>query len=73
MLPRQMAELAVEAILDGGRMTMVLPQKVRWPKGFPRGTLLSETELRGRVYSFDPLKILAFIQQAHREDQERTP
>lgn len=41
-------------------MTLVLPFNFKRPKGFPRGELLSETE-RGRVYSFDPDKIIKWL------------
>ena len=41
-------------------MTLHLPRGFKRPKGFPRGELLSETE-RGRVYSFDPDKIISWL------------
>jgi len=43
-------------------VVLVLPRGFKRPKGFPRGKLLSE-EQRGRVYSFDPDKIIKWINQ----------
>ena len=41
-------------------MTLVFGRGTKKPKGFPRGELLSETE-RGRVYSFDPDKVISWL------------
>ena len=54
------AKAAKEQGANAG-MTLVLPNGFRRPPGFPRGTLLSETG-RGRVYSFDPDKIINWLQ-----------
>ena len=46
---------------QGTMMTLVLPKGIlkRLP-GFPRGEFLSETE-RGKVYRFDPDKIIKWV------------
>lgn len=55
-----MMKEATEAANAGQRMTMVLPPKFKRPPKFPRGELLCETE-RGRVYTYDPLRVLAWL------------
>ena len=62
MAPEELASAAVGAILAGTDMTLVLPKSEKWPDGWPRGELLSATE-RGSIYSFNPLKVLAFMQR----------
>lgn len=58
----RIASAAVGAILAGTDMTLHLPAGEKWPQGWPRGELLSVTE-RGKNYSFNPLKVLAFMQR----------
>ncbi|PHR99233.1 MAG: hypothetical protein COA78_25150 [Blastopirellula sp.] len=41
-------------------VSLAFPIGQKRPKGFPRGELLSETS-RGKVYSFDPDKILSWL------------
>ncbi len=61
MTPEDMARLAADAIQGGTDMTMVVPRpwKNRPPK-FPRGELLCE-QTKSNVYSFDPVKVLAWL------------
>lgn len=61
MTPEQMARDAAEAIQAGSRMTMVLHRHWKRPPKFPRGELLCENFDGRNVYSFDPLKILAWL------------
>lgn len=61
MTPEQMAKYAAEAIEAGTNMTMVLPRPWKRPPKFPRGELLCENSDGRNVYSFDPLKILAWL------------
>ena len=62
MTPEQLYKDAQEAKAQGSvcGMTLVFGLGAKKPKGFPRGELLSETE-RGRVYSFNPDKVLAWL------------
>lgn len=62
MTPEQLYKDAIEAKAQGAvcGMTLVFGRGSKKPKGFPRGELLSETE-RGRVYSFDPDKVIAWL------------
>ena len=62
MKPEELGAVAVGAILAGTDVTLHLPAGEKWPQGWPRGELLSVTE-RGRNYSFNPLKVLAFMQR----------
>lgn len=55
-------ELAANAALPGN-LTLVFPRGLRLPPGFPRGELLSETEARGRVYSFSAAKVLTWLER----------
>lgn len=56
-----MAKDAAEAIQAGTNMTIVLPRPWKRPPKFPRGELLCENSDGRNVYSFDPLKILAWL------------
>jgi len=69
MSPDQMMKDAIAAKAQGAfvGMTLVLPRKFKRPSGFPRGELLSETE-RGKVYSFNPDKIIAWLKSAGFEE-----
>jgi hypothetical protein len=62
MTPEQMAKDAAAAIQAGTNMTLVLPRpwKNRPPK-FPRGELLCENSNGQNVYSYDPIKVLAWL------------
>lgn len=61
MSPNEMAALATQAISAGTRMTMVLPRRWKRPPKFPRGELLCENHDGQNVYSFDPLRVLAWL------------
>lgn len=62
MTPEQLYKDAQAAKIQGSTcgMTLVFGKCAKKPKGFPRGELLSETEC-GRVYSFDPNKVIAWL------------
>ena len=64
---RMMAQHCLEV---GCRVTLVLP--LRWirPPGFPRGELLSTSEL-GNSYSFDPARILAWLDKTYPSARKR--
>ena len=64
MTPEQLYKDACEAKKQGSHvgMSLVFQRKQKRPKGFPRGELLCETE-RGRVYSFDPDKVIAWLKK----------
>jgi hypothetical protein len=49
------------ALADGGRMTLVRKRGVKMPPKFPRGELLCENHDGRNVYSYDPLRILAWL------------
>lgn len=52
MTPERLGAAAVAAILAGTDITLHLPAGEKWPQGWPRGDLLSVTDL-GKNYSFD--------------------
>lgn len=62
MAPEELGAAAVATILAGTDMTLHLPKGEKWPQGWPRGELLSVNDL-GKNYSFDPLKVLGFMQR----------
>lgn len=64
MTPEQLYKDACEAKEQGAHVGMSLVFKTgqKRPIGFPRGELLCETE-RGRVYSFDPDKVIAWLKK----------
>ena len=64
MTPEQLYKDALEAKEQGAHigMSLVFPRGKKLPPGFPRGELLSETD-RGRVYSFDPDKVIAWLKK----------
>lgn len=59
MTPQEMADAASAALRAGQRITLM--RRGRAPKGFPRGELLSEHYDGRRAYSYDPQKILAWL------------
>ena len=61
MTPEQMAKDAAEAIKAGTHMTLVFQQGAKRPPKFPRGELLCENTGGRNVYSFDPLRVLAWL------------
>lgn len=68
MRPEELATRATESILNGTNLTLSLPTNEKWPHGWPRGELLS---VNGDVknFSFDPLKILKFMQTMAKLDK----
>ena len=67
MTPQEIAARAVSAILQGTDLTLHLPTGEKFPKGWPRGELLSMND-KGKNFSFDPLKILGFMQKLAKLD-----
>lgn len=64
MTPEQMATEARGAIADGARMSMVLPRgATRRLPGFPRGELMCENHDGRNVYSYDPVRVLAWLKK----------
>lgn len=62
MNPVTLRNLAKDAKGAGTRMTLVVPQgTITKLPGFPRGELLSDAEGKSPVYSYDPDKILAWL------------
>ena len=64
MTPEQLYKNALEAKDQNSvcGMSLAFAKGQKRPKGFPRGELLCETE-RGRVYSFDPDKIISWLKK----------
>lgn len=66
------SELCLEsakAVLHGQQLTLTLPAGQRRPAGFPRGELLSVNQAGDRNVSFDPVKVLAWLQKSTRAAQ----
>ena len=61
MSPAEMMIDAAAAIDAGTRMTMVLPKPFKRPPKFPRGELMCENSDGRNVYSFDPVRVLAWL------------
>ena len=61
MTPQEMAQQAADAANAGQRMSMVRPKGMKMPPKFPRGELLCENYTGSRVYSYDPLRVLAWL------------
>ena len=61
MTPEQMAKEALTAVQEGTRMTLVRMRGKRPPLGFPRGELLCENSDGRNVYSYDPARIIAWL------------
>ncbi len=72
MKPEELGAAAIGAILAGTDMTLTLPAGEKWPQGWPRGELLSVTPT-GRNVSFNPLKVLAFMQRLGKLNNGKTP
>ena len=53
-----------QALMAGQNITLSLPKGYKWPHKFPRGELLSVGTNGARNVSFDPLRVLAWVQQA---------
>jgi hypothetical protein len=61
MTPQEMAQQAADAVNAGRRMSLVRPKGMKMPPKFPRGELLCENHTGSRVYSYDPLRVLAWL------------
>lgn len=72
MKPAELGAAALRAILDGTDITLTLPAGEKWPRGWPRGELLSVTAT-GKNVSFDPLKVLALMQRLGKLDNGKAP
>jgi len=60
---------SAKALMAGQNITLALPKGARWPHRFPRGELLSVGTNGARNVSFDPLRVLAWVQQATKAAQ----
>ena len=61
MTPQEVATEALAALQAGSRMTMVRVRGVKMPPKFPRGELMCENFDGRNVYSYDPAKIIAWL------------
>lgn len=61
MKPQQMAAEALAAMQAGSRLTMVRMRGMKTPPKFPRGELLCENYDGTRCYSYDPAKVIAWL------------
>ena len=61
MTPEAMALDAAEALKDGTNMTLVRGRGVKMPPKFPRGELLCVNFDGTRCYSYDPMRVLAWL------------
>ena len=61
MTPEAMAAEAVNAINASQRMTLVRQKGMKMPPKFPRGELLCENHNGSRCYSYDPIRVLAWL------------
>lgn len=68
MEAEKLCAAAVAAILHGTDITLNLPTGEKWPKGWPRGELLS-VNATGQNRSFDPATVLAHVQKFVRAER----
>lgn len=61
MTPEALAIDAAAAIQAGTRMTLLRGRGVKMPPKFPRGELLCENHDGTRAYSYDPMRVLAWL------------
>lgn len=61
MTPQQMATEALAAMQAGSRMTLTRQRGVKMPPKFPRGELLCENFDGRNVYSYEPAKVIAWL------------
>jgi len=61
MTPEQMKIDAAEAIHSGTNITYVRHRSTKPPSKFPRGKLLCENFDGTCVYSYDPVRVLAWF------------
>jgi len=58
--------VCTQALIAGQNITLSLQKGYSWPPRFPRGKLLSVGTNGARNVSIDPLRVLAWAQQARR-------
>lgn len=61
MKPEDMAVNAVAALASGTNMVLVRGRSMKMPPKFPRGELLCENFDGTRCYSYNPMKVLAWL------------
>lgn len=63
MTAEELFDCALQARIQGGAIgiTLVFPRSSKRPPGFPRGELLCDKAEHGKVYSFDPEKIMRWV------------
>ena len=61
MTSQQMASEALAAMQAGTRMNLVRPRGLKPPPKFPRGELMCENHDGRNVYSYDPAKVIAWL------------
>ena len=61
MTPQKMATEAASALKAGTRLTLVRQRGVKPPSGFPRGELLCQNHEGSNAYSYDPARVLAWL------------
>lgn len=61
MSPESMATDAAAALKCGTRVTFIRAKGVKPPPKFPHGELLCENANGTRAYSYDPLRVLAWL------------
>lgn len=61
MTPNELAAAASEALAGCGRLTLIRPRGTKPPPGFPRGELLCENANGNHAYSYDALRVLAWL------------
>lgn len=67
--PETIKELCLDCalcIMAGSNITLSLQPGAKWPAGFPRGELLSVNQAGVTNASFDPLKVLGWVQKRTR-------
>lgn len=61
MTPEELAIEAAAASKAGTNMTLIKKRGVKMPPKFPRGELLCENHEGSRCYSYNPIKVLAWL------------
>jgi hypothetical protein len=71
MKPEELVAAAANAILAGANVTVCIEVGKKFPFGWPRGELLCIALEKHKAYSFDPIKVLAFVQKCVKDDNAR--
>ena len=62
MTPAEMTAVCSHALRAGlPTITLSLQSGIKWPKGFPRGELMSVNPTGMRNYAVEPAKVLAWL------------